>query len=160
MRSVEARDDTIAAEIGTQLRGIYDDVLREPLPDNISKLMERLVTGKVVPLPIGQQFKADVVSLRTAELFKAADNYNWSARRRRKIGLFCIEILFRPTRRNLQGQRHDPNMESSMSRHLLSILTTAVSRRTRDAVSEGFAIFVIAYGIIVITTQVIAACIR
>jgi hypothetical protein len=47
-----------------------------------------------------------------------------------------------------------------MSRRLLSILTTAVSRRARDAVSEGFAIFVIAYAIIVITTQVIAACIR
>jgi hypothetical protein len=38
--------------------------------------MERLETGKVVPLPIVQQFKANFVSLRIAELSKVADNYN------------------------------------------------------------------------------------
>jgi hypothetical protein len=86
MYSVQTRDDTIAAKIGAQLRVMYDDVLREPLPDNISKLMERLETGKVVPLPIVQQFKANIISLRTADLSKAADNYNRSARRRAKRG--------------------------------------------------------------------------
>ncbi len=86
MSSTEARKDEIAAEIGAQLRVMYDNVLREPIPNKLSELMERLEAGTVVPLPAVQRFNACVVSRGTTGLPKAASNYDRRVRRRARLG--------------------------------------------------------------------------
>ena len=45
-----SRSNEIGNEIGAQLRAIYDKVLREPLPEGFSELLNSLETGMTLPL--------------------------------------------------------------------------------------------------------------
>jgi hypothetical protein len=86
MSSTEAREDDIATEIGAQLRFMYDNVLREPLPNKFSELMERLEAGTIVPLPVVKRSTERADSLGTTGLPKAVNDYDQRVRRRARMG--------------------------------------------------------------------------
>ena len=86
MSSTEAREDEIATEIGAQLRFMYDNVLREPLPNKFSELMERLEAGTIVPLPVVERSTERAVSLGTTGLPKAVNDYDQRVRLRARMG--------------------------------------------------------------------------
>ena len=46
MRSKLSRQNEIAEKIGRELQALYDEVLREPLPDRFYELLDRLETRK------------------------------------------------------------------------------------------------------------------
>jgi hypothetical protein len=86
MSSTEAREDKVAADIGAQLRLMYDNVLREPLPSKFSELMERLEAGTIVPLPVVKRSTERAASLGTTGLPKAVNDYDQRVRRRARMG--------------------------------------------------------------------------
>jgi Anti-sigma factor NepR len=86
MSSTEAREDEIATEIGAQLRFMYDNVLREPLPNKFSELMERLEAGTIVPLPVVERSTERAVFLGTTGLPKAVNDYDQRVHRRARMG--------------------------------------------------------------------------
>lgn len=46
MSMVQSPSQKVADEVGKQLREHYDEVLREPLPDNMLALLDKLEMGK------------------------------------------------------------------------------------------------------------------
>jgi hypothetical protein len=80
MRSTLPRQNEINVRIGAQLRVIYDDVLREPIPESFSKLLERLEAGAAAPLRLAQKHRECPASRRSAGQSDSARPY--SVRRR------------------------------------------------------------------------------
>ena len=58
MSSNPSRPNEINDEIGEQLRAIYDKVLKEPLPERFSELLNSLETRAILPLAHPKKPKA------------------------------------------------------------------------------------------------------